>query len=220
MDSEQHSKDDLTNTSERGASEPEEGMLDLERDVEKQSQDQVPPQQMTDTGGNDASIVEFTGPDDPDDPKNWTARRRAIITVSMGLMTFVVTFSSSIFAVAIEPVSKEFDVGIPVATLGVSFFLLVSDQISNMTSQILISTGVRSWPRCIRSSERGMGPQITSLFGIYCFRHLQYTCCRETEHRNDLNWPFHRWSCREFAYSSNWRSPCSQYSARDSFPET
>ena len=40
-------------------------------------------------------------------------------------MTFVVTFSSSVFAVAIEPVAKEYSIGRVTATLGVSLFLLV-----------------------------------------------------------------------------------------------
>ena len=104
--------------------------LDGERDVEKQAEDDLPPvleTDRTDTETKDPSLVEFDGPDDPDNPKNWSVRRRSNITVSMGLMTFVVTFSSSIFAVAIEPVAQEFNVGIPVATLGVSFFLLVGD---------------------------------------------------------------------------------------------
>jgi MFS transporter, DHA1 family, multidrug resistance protein len=72
----------------------------------------------------DPNLVEFDGPDDAGNPKNWTARRRIAITCSMGLMTFVVTFSSSIFAVAIEPVSAEFHIGTVTATLGSSLFLL------------------------------------------------------------------------------------------------
>jgi len=72
----------------------------------------------------DASLVEFYGPDDPGNPKNFPTRKKIAITVSMGWMTFVVTFSSSIFAVAIEPVSQEFHVGTVTATLGVTLFLL------------------------------------------------------------------------------------------------
>lgn len=74
----------------------------------------------------DPNLVEFDGPDDPGNPKNWSVKRRTGITISMGMMTFVVTFSSSIFAVAIQPVSEEFHVSTVVSTLGVSLFLLVS----------------------------------------------------------------------------------------------
>lgn len=131
LESDQHSKADIKDDSDKGTPEPEKETLGSERDVEKQGQDESPTPETAspdETEEVDPSIVEFDGPDDPDNPKNWPARRRAMITISMGLMTFVVTFSSSIFAVAIEPVAAEFDVGIPVATLGVSFFLLVSMQ--------------------------------------------------------------------------------------------
>ena len=110
-----------------------------EKDIEKQTAEEDITQQATtedETPQPNPDIVEFDGPDDPDNPKNWTPTRRACITVCMGLMTFVVTFSSSIFAIAIAPVAEEFNVGTPVATLGVSFFLLVqhpSDPLLNQT---------------------------------------------------------------------------------------
>jgi hypothetical protein len=70
-------------------------------------------------------LVEFDGPDDPDNPKNWSPARKWAITASMGWMTFVVTFASSIFSVATDAVSQEFDIDRLVSTLGVSLFLLV-----------------------------------------------------------------------------------------------
>lgn len=107
--------------------EPEKMKHEDDRDIEKLSQAEIsqdetpsPPE----SEPTDPTLIEFDGPNDPENPKNWTSRRRICITASMGLMTFVVTFSSSIFAVAIEPVSKEYNVSTPVATLGVSFFLL------------------------------------------------------------------------------------------------
>lgn len=69
-------------------------------------------------------LVEFEGPDDPGNPKNWTKARRWRITICAGLLTFAVTFSSSIFSNAIKPVAEEFHVSSLVATLGVSLFLL------------------------------------------------------------------------------------------------
>ena len=73
----------------------------------------------------DNDLVEFDSPEDTENPKNFSTRRKWAITASMGWMTFVVTFASSIFSVAIEPVSKEYDISRVVATLGVSLFLLV-----------------------------------------------------------------------------------------------
>jgi hypothetical protein len=42
-------------------------------------------------------LVEFDGPDDPANPQNWSKAKKWRITGSMGGMTFVVTFASSIF---------------------------------------------------------------------------------------------------------------------------
>lgn len=103
-------------------------------DEEKPQAEQLPPR--------DPNLVEFDGPDDPGNPKNWSVKRRTAITISMGMMTFVVTFSSSIFAVAIEPVSREFGIGEVVSTLGVTFFLLVCLP-SSLTSPMAFGNELR-----------------------------------------------------------------------------
>lgn len=99
---------------------------ELDRDIEKSAGDESPitAAEVGPPENRDPSLVEFDGPDDPGNPKNWSSRSRIIITISMGMMTFCVTFASSIFAVAIEPVSKEFNIGTTVATLGVTLFIL------------------------------------------------------------------------------------------------
>ncbi|KAL5414006.1 hypothetical protein PMIN04_009217 [Paraphaeosphaeria minitans] len=73
----------------------------------------------------DELLVEFNGPDDPDNPKNWTTRRRWGITVVVGMLVFTVTFASSIFSVNIGVVEEKFQVTQVVATLGVALFVLV-----------------------------------------------------------------------------------------------
>jgi len=80
-------------------------------------------------------FVEFSGLDDPDNPKNWTYKRRWAITVSMGLMVFTVTFASSIFSVNIGVVQEKFNVELVTATLGVALFVLVScnQELTNRT---------------------------------------------------------------------------------------
>ncbi|KAJ4292074.1 hypothetical protein N0V90_009973 [Kalmusia sp. IMI 367209] len=72
----------------------------------------------------DEFLVEFNGPDDPDNPKAWTTTRRWIITVVVGLLVFTVTFASSIFSVNIGVVQEKFQVTKVTATLGVSLFVL------------------------------------------------------------------------------------------------
>ncbi|KAK4542290.1 hypothetical protein LTR36_006943 [Oleoguttula mirabilis] len=93
-----------------------------EHDIEKQAQPDL--STAAPLEDKDPSLVEFDGPDDPGNPKNWPTRRKIAITIAMGMMTFVVTFSSSIFAVAITPVSEEYNIGTVTATLGVTLFLL------------------------------------------------------------------------------------------------
>lgn len=42
-------------------------------------------------------LVVFDGPDDPENPLNWPKSKKWAVTMAMGAMTFVVTFSSSIY---------------------------------------------------------------------------------------------------------------------------
>ncbi|KAK5715249.1 hypothetical protein LTR17_016850 [Elasticomyces elasticus] len=90
-------------------------------DIEKHATSDLPPSAPPEV---DPNLVVFDGPDDPGNPLNWPVRKRIAITLSMGMMTFVVTFSSSIFATALQPVAEEFNIGETVATLGVALFLL------------------------------------------------------------------------------------------------
>ncbi|PSN69427.1 citrinin biosynthesis transporter CtnC [Corynespora cassiicola Philippines] len=92
-----------------------EALGDLEKGL-----DNDPPEQPADQN----FLVEFDGPDDPDNPKNWSTRRRWAITISMGLLVFTVTFASSIFSVNIGVVSEKFNVSVVTATLGVALFVL------------------------------------------------------------------------------------------------
>ena len=86
-----------------------------------------------DEKSSDPNIIEFDGPDDPGNPKNWSTGRKIAITCAFGMLSFVVTFSSSIWSVTVEPVSREFGVSTLVVTLGVTLFLLVSRTQSGLT---------------------------------------------------------------------------------------
>ncbi|KAH6974340.1 major facilitator superfamily domain-containing protein [Ilyonectria sp. MPI-CAGE-AT-0026] len=78
------------------------------------------------TMGHDASdkIVGWDGPDDPENPMNWPNRKKWMVTVSLGMLTWVVTFASSIFSTATVPAAEEFGVSTEVMTLGTSLFVL------------------------------------------------------------------------------------------------
>lgn len=67
----------------------------------------------------------ITGPDDPQNPQNWPKSKKYLVTVLYSLLTFTLTFSSSIFSTATEATSKEFGVSTEVMTLGTSLIVLV-----------------------------------------------------------------------------------------------
>ncbi|PVI05498.1 MFS general substrate transporter [Periconia macrospinosa] len=88
-------------------------------DLEK-AQDEATPESV----GDKRYLVEFDGPDDSGNPKNWTTKRRWAITIMMGLLVFTVTFASSIFSVNIGVVEELFGTTKVTATLGVALFVL------------------------------------------------------------------------------------------------
>lgn len=56
--------------------------------------------------------------------RNWPEGKKWLYTVLLGLMTFVVTFASSVFSTVTGPTSQEFGVSQEVMILGVSLFVL------------------------------------------------------------------------------------------------
>jgi DHA1 family multidrug resistance protein-like MFS transporter len=122
----------LTRTAVQGAStmNPESPQKSAEHLTASSNGNSIPdmekaPEKDADAPVVDEFLVEFSGPDDPDNPKNWTTGRRWGITVVVGLLVFTVTFASSIFSVNIGIVEEKFHVTQVVATLGVALFVLV-----------------------------------------------------------------------------------------------
>jgi DHA1 family multidrug resistance protein-like MFS transporter len=72
----------------------------------------------------DPNLIEWDGPDDPENPMNWPTNKKWIVTIALGMMTFCVTFASSVFSNATVPVAELFGVSIEVTTLGTSLFVL------------------------------------------------------------------------------------------------
>lgn len=87
-----------------------------ETDVES-APNQQPPEKPTE---KDPNLVEWDGPDDPENPQNFSRRRKWIITVTMSTMTMWITFASSVFSTATEVTAKEFNVSSEVMVLGTS----------------------------------------------------------------------------------------------------
>lgn len=68
------------------------------------------------------NIVTWDGPKDPENPKNFTAIRKWMIVCTTCLMTFCVTFSSSVFSSCVFSTAEEFDTSSEVMLLGISLF--------------------------------------------------------------------------------------------------
>jgi hypothetical protein len=69
-------------------------------------------------------IVSWDGPSDPENPKNWSPLRKWLIVTTTCLMTFCVTFSSSVFSATVAVTAEEFNTSSEVMVLGISLFVL------------------------------------------------------------------------------------------------
>lgn len=68
----------------------------------------------------DPNLVDWDGPEDPENPQNFSKLRKWIITVTMSSMTMWITFASSVFSTATMVTAKEFGVSTEVMILGTS----------------------------------------------------------------------------------------------------
>jgi hypothetical protein len=87
-----------------------------ETDVESAPEPEVQ-EKFTD---KDPNLVEWDGPDDPENPQNFSNLRKWIITLTMSSMTMWITFASSVFSTATQVTAKEFNVSTEVMVLGTS----------------------------------------------------------------------------------------------------
>ena len=67
---------------------------------------------------------DWSGPDDPDNPFNWSLKQRIYHTTIPGVLSFVVTFGSSVYTPGYFDVIKTFHVSETVAVLGLSLYVL------------------------------------------------------------------------------------------------
>ncbi|PYI08794.1 MFS multidrug transporter [Aspergillus sclerotiicarbonarius CBS 121057] len=69
-------------------------------------------------------LVEFDGPADSENPRNWSMARKVMSTIVYGLLTMGATWSSAIYSTGAQRVAAEFHVTEAVASLGTSFLLI------------------------------------------------------------------------------------------------
>lgn len=69
-------------------------------------------------------LVDFYTTDDPENPQNWTLKRKGVATLQICLYTLAVYMGSAIYAPSISGVEEEFGVSITVASLGLALYVL------------------------------------------------------------------------------------------------
>ncbi|CZT15073.1 related to multidrug resistant protein [Ramularia collo-cygni] len=77
-------------------------------------------------GEKDANLVDWDGPHDPTNPKNWTKRRKWMATITVSLFTFIAPVSSTMVAPALQSVAEDLgttDSGL-LTELAMSVFIL------------------------------------------------------------------------------------------------
>ncbi|KAF8865556.1 MFS general substrate transporter [Acephala macrosclerotiorum] len=71
-----------------------------------------------------AHLVTWQGPDDPENPQNWSSNRKLLVTSQICILNFAVYVGSAIYTPGEASIMKEFGVGETAATLGLSLFVL------------------------------------------------------------------------------------------------
>lgn len=71
-----------------------------------------------------AILVGWYGPDDPENPQNWSGCKRFFVSLIICVYTFVVYTSSAIYTTSLEGIMSEFGVSRVQATLGLSLYVL------------------------------------------------------------------------------------------------
>jgi DHA1 family multidrug resistance protein-like MFS transporter len=124
----------------------------------------------------DPNLVEWDGDDDPENPQNFPARKKWMVTVVAGLMTFSVTFASSVFSTATTVTSQLFGVSSEVMILGTSLFVLgfAFGKLEGYTVRCMILTRIRT--DRLESFLGAIWPQDPSVHWILRIRHLPNPC--------------------------------------------
>lgn len=107
--------DDETPDPSRGPS--RQGQPDLEKGAD------LPPPVASESSERDEFLVKFSD-DDAQNPRNWTTRRKGLLTFLLGMLAFAGSLGSSIIAPANSAIAQEFNVSHEVVTLTISLYVL------------------------------------------------------------------------------------------------
>ncbi|TKY89770.1 hypothetical protein EX895_001067 [Sporisorium graminicola] len=83
---------------------------------------EAPPNDMNNE--DDPYLVHWSGPGDPENPLNWSPKRKIFVTGLLCLLTFSVYLGSAIYTPGIVLIADYFGVGTVTATLGLTLFVV------------------------------------------------------------------------------------------------
>ncbi|KAG6819112.1 hypothetical protein H0H93_015357 [Arthromyces matolae] len=96
----------------------------------------------------DAQQVTWDGPDDPENPQNWSKKYKWFVTISCALITVNVTFASSAPTSTINSLKAQFNISSEIAYLVTTTFLL-----GYMIGQSIISITLLGLPQDVSHSS-------------------------------------------------------------------
>jgi len=76
------------------------------------------------TAHHPPTALDWTGPDDPDNPRNWPIPRRIFNTIPAALFAFATTFGSSVYAPAAREIESRFKVSHTESMLPLSLYVI------------------------------------------------------------------------------------------------
>jgi DHA1 family multidrug resistance protein-like MFS transporter len=68
-------------------------------------------------------VVDWYGPDDPENPRNWSDMKKLLILAEICFLTFSVYIGSAMYTPGIEQIMEEFHVGSVVALLPLAVYV-------------------------------------------------------------------------------------------------
>ncbi|KAE8450259.1 hypothetical protein EG329_006687 [Mollisiaceae sp. DMI_Dod_QoI] len=84
----------------------------------------LPPQRDEKRGGTDQYLVDWDGPEDKSNPRNWSNLYKAWITLQLGMLAFAASLGSSIIAPAEDDIAKYVGVSTETTVLTVSLYVV------------------------------------------------------------------------------------------------
>ncbi|KAF7302366.1 Benomyl methotrexate resistance protein [Mycena chlorophos] len=72
----------------------------------------------------DPYVVGWDGDSDPENPRNWTFKKRAFVAFCISFLTFSIYIGSAIYTSSIPGLMAEYDVSLTKATLGLTLYVL------------------------------------------------------------------------------------------------